>query len=107
MLLQQIFQIFSSIFGMNHHPTLGITVNQPQKSIGTQTETDSNSKEIDFQEGLKDLYLECFKFTDFYLVSSSGDKIPCHRIILAARCKFFREMFQNVSENSTNEPLKV
>ena len=60
MFLQQIYKIlFASIFGKSQ-PT-GITVNKPQISIGTQTESDANSKEIDFQEGLKELYSDCFK----------------------------------------------
>ena len=72
-----------------------------------QTSSESDSRKNTLQPGLQEIYSDCYKFTDFQLVSSSGDKIPCHRIILAARCRFFFEMFKNVSENSTNEPLKV
>ena len=76
-------------------------------SIFGQTSSESDSRKNTLQPGLQEIYSDCYKFTDFQLVSSSGDKIPCHRIILAARCRFFFEMFKNVSENSTNEPLKV
>ena len=86
-----VFEILSSIFGYN----------EPQKS------SESDSRKNTLQPGLHEVYSDCYKFTDFQLVSSSGYKIPCHRIILAARCRFFFEMFKNVSENSTNEPLKV
>ena len=72
-----------------------------------QTSSELDSRKNTLQPGLQEIYSDCYKFTDFQLVSSSGDKIPCHRIILAARCRFFFEMFKNVSENSTNEPLKV
>ena len=72
-----------------------------------QTSSESDSRKNTLQPGLQEIYSDCYKFTDFQLVSSSGYKIPCHRIILAARCRFFFEMFKNVSENSTNEPLKV
>ena len=81
----------SSIFGYK----------EPQKCL------ESDSRKNTLQPGLQEIYSECYKFTDFQLVSSSGDKIPCHRIILAARCRFFFDMFKNVSENCTNEPLKV
>ena len=80
----------SSIFGYK----------EPQKSLESE-------RKITLQPGLQEIYSECYKFTDFQLVSSSGDKIPCHRIILAARCRFFFDMFKNISENCTNEPLKV
>ena len=76
-------------------------------SIFGQTSSESDSRKNTLQPGLQEIYSDCYKFTDFQLVSSSGDKLPCHRIILAARCRFFFEMFKNVSENSTNEPLKV
>ena len=84
------FEKLYSIFGYE----------EPQKCLESE-------RKNTLQPGLQEIYSECYKFTDFQLVSSSGDKIPCHRIILAARCRFFFDMFKNVSENCTNEPLKV
>ena len=83
-------------------------VKSPQKIQPHEEKITSNSDPIKtsfFHPELQKLYTECFKFTDFNLVSSSGVKIACHKVVLALRCDFFLEMFKNVSEYSTNEPL--
>ena len=97
MCLTQLFRKIVSYFERSPIQT------QPQEELITL-----NSDPIKtsfFHQELQKLYTECFKFTDFNLVSSSGVKIPCHKIVLALRCEFFFEMFKNVSEYSTNEPL--
>ena len=77
------------------------------KTKETETHVHGDLRNITLQPELQQFYSECYKYTDFKLVSTSGVKIPCHRIILALRCKFFYEMFKNVSEESTNEPLLI
>ena len=59
------------------------------------------------QNSLLKYYSEGNKFSDFILVSSNGDQIPCHKVILALRCEFFNEMFKTVDETSTNEPFAI
>ena len=59
------------------------------------------------QKTLQKFYSECNKFTDFILLSSNGDRFPCHKVILASRCEFFYDMFKTVDENSTNEPFDM
>ena len=59
------------------------------------------------QKTILEFYSEGNKFTDFILVSSNGDQIPCHKVILALRCELFNEMFKTVDENSTNEPFAM
>ena len=90
-LFQKNYSFFVRIFSFFVRQSRNQEPQDPNKSI--------------FQPKLQKLYTECFKFTDFNLVSSSGVKIPCHKIVLALRCEFFFEMFKNVSEDSTNIPL--
>ena len=59
------------------------------------------------QKGLQKFYSRYNKFTDFTLVSSNGDEIQCHKIILASRSEFFLDMFEHVDENSSDKQLVI
>ena len=62
---------------------------------------------MDLLKGLKKFYSRNNKFTDFTLVSMSGDEIQCHKIILASRSDFFLDMFDHIVEDSTNKHLVI
>ena len=59
------------------------------------------------QKGLQKFYSRYNKFTDFSLVSSNGDEIQCHKIILASRSEFFLDMFDHVVEDSSDKRLVI
>ena len=59
------------------------------------------------QKGLQKFYSRNNKFTDFTLVSMSGDEIQCHKIILASRSDFFLDMFDHIDEDSSNKHLVI
>ena len=59
------------------------------------------------QRGLQKFYSSCNKFTDFTLVSSNGDEVKCHKIILASRSEFFLDMFTHIDEESSDERLVI
>ena len=63
-------------------------------------------KKSSLEVGLKNIYkVGGLPLTDLNLISSNGDSISCHKVILGSRCKFFLNMFMNITENSTNDQI--
>ena len=55
--------------------------------------------------GLKNMFKAGLPFTDLNLISSNGDSISCHKVILGSRCKFFLNMLMSSTENASNDQI--
>ena len=63
-------------------------------------------KKSSLEIGLKNMHkVGGLPFTDLNLISSNGDSISCHKVILGARCKFFLNMFMGSTEDASNDQI--